>query len=1024
MVCLCYLGAFSASAQQAHYYFLIDTTGFTINGGPYGETRILRRVINLENCQIDYFNNEVGPPGAEINFSSADITVTGGTPTTLFISRGPLDNYPDNILTYSQIILVGAPNSIGFSCLPETFPMGIANDYQRRAYLVGDGLSAVDGVTRVSTYLADLPPAYRPAGQMTFREGSFYYPTEGHQWAELRVGANNDHYIRTFGSLPDTLTYAGLFTVPHTCDSSTTYLFHRDARHGATVYTVDLANGGGLAEHCRLPYFPLSTVYRDENVLPPCDRTFDLDTRTAATVHRYDTLCTGTVGLLDGFTALQPDLQFDSITIELLDPRDVAQEWLTVPGALPDVSVSGSGTTRITLASTGFTRGAAMMMLLQGLQYTQAATMPTQGQRQVRVTVHHLYYGTLAANIFIEVTTSQLAASATVSDPSCYGVPDGSIALAPSGGQQPYAVVWADGVAAAQRTALAPGTYAYLLTDGGGCQLADTFTLAQPDTLVLAIAAAQDTICNDTGVLTATATGGTQPYTYAWAGGAATPVRTTLGAGAYALTVTDANACTATAAYTLVAADVLTGIYTATACQGQPLTVAGQAYSRDTSFVLPYPTPAGCDSLVSVQLAFRDTSYTLRTAEFCPGDFADVLAAPILRDTFFQQVLATQHGCDSTIAYRLLVLPAPTTQRAAAICPGGSYAFGGAALTAAGTYTDTLAAANGCDSVAVLVLSVHPQPMPVVAASGSLCADGQATLSAGAYTSYSWSTGSTAPTLPVAAPGDYGLTVTDANGCTGSGSLRLDDAPPQVAFSTVHPLCPDGTGGIRIDTIIGGMGPFRVLETGGAVASGQSVGGFAAGAHQVTVVGADGCRTGLAFTLAATTTIDATLPAELVVEAGESVVLPLATTFNATTVRWQPAAELDCPDCLQPTATPTATTRYRVELADDGGCQWLGELLVRVLIKGIYIPNAFSPNGDARNDVFQPYTATPYQTVLSVDIFDRWGAHLHRSDAPPMGWDGTVRGADAAPGIYAYVVTWRDALGETRVEKGEVVLVR
>jgi gliding motility-associated-like protein len=89
----------------------------------------------------------------------------------------------------------------------------------------------------------------------------------------------------------------------------------------------------------------------------------------------------------------------------------------------------------------------------------------------------------------------------------------------------------------------------------------------------------------------------------------------------------------------------------------------------------------------------------------------------------------------------------------------------------------------------------------------------------------------------------------------------------------------------------------------------------------------------------------------------------------------------------------------------------------------VYVPNAFSPNGDSVNDLFRPFG----QDVVfkNMKIFDRWGGILYNSDQPDPGWDGTRKGKPAIEGVYVYLLEYEDLLtGQTELISGDVLLVR
>ncbi|MEZ4739915.1 MAG: gliding motility-associated C-terminal domain-containing protein [Flavobacteriales bacterium] len=119
---------------------------------------------------------------------------------------------------------------------------------------------------------------------------------------------------------------------------------------------------------------------------------------------------------------------------------------------------------------------------------------------------------------------------------------------------------------------------------------------------------------------------------------------------------------------------------------------------------------------------------------------------------------------------------------------------------------------------------------------------------------------------------------------------------------------------------------------------------------------------------------------------------------------------------------------YSYEATDIVGCPHTDE--VRVFIDSgsdgqVYIPNAFSPNGDGFNEFFT--VSGPERGEFSMVIFDRWGEEIYRTDNPYKGWDGSTSSGPAMNDVHVYVVTYKDrcTAGNTLVtRRGHVTLLR
>ena len=121
-------------------------------------------------------------------------------------------------------------------------------------------------------------------------------------------------------------------------------------------------------------------------------------------------------------------------------------------------------------------------------------------------------------------------------------------------------------------------------------------------------------------------------------------------------------------------------------------------------------------------------------------------------------------------------------------------------------------------------------------------------------------------------------------------------------------------------------------------------------------------------------------------------------------------------------ATPSAACirrRYTRE-----GC--LGEDDIRVRFMSgpnIYVPNAFTPNGDGVNDVFRPLPVGITKLEL-FRVFNRWGEEVFRTNEYMKGWDGKTRGRVADAGTYVWIVQGTNTAGEQMEKRGTVTLIR
>ena len=152
--------------------------------------------------------------------------------------------------------------------------------------------------------------------------------------------------------------------------------------------------------------------------------------------------------------------------------------------------------------------------------------------------------------------------------------------------------------------------------------------------------------------------------------------------------------------------------------------------------------------------------------------------------------------------------------------------------------------------------------------------------------------------------------------------------------------------------------------------------------------------------------------------------IPLnATVPPGNQFYWTPPEGLSCTDCLSPIATPSTTTMYYLFYTDAYGCTYSDSVLVQVT-SSLYVPNAFTPNGDDKNNFFKPiaYNMSSYELF----IFDRWGTLMMETTDTEAYWDGTFKGVKCPIDTYVWKIIYSDAL-EPNIDKtiyGHVTLIR
>jgi gliding motility-associated-like protein len=174
-----------------------------------------------------------------------------------------------------------------------------------------------------------------------------------------------------------------------------------------------------------------------------------------------------------------------------------------------------------------------------------------------------------------------------------------------------------------------------------------------------------------------------------------------------------------------------------------------------------------------------------------------------------------------------------------------------------------------------------------------------------------------------------------------------------------------------------------------------------AGSRTITLVNTAGCDSVINFTL--TLRPQPTIIMQDTFKTWPNVPIFLnGSISNATTVRWSPSQYLNFDTIQNPLATPPNNVEYVVTARNNNGCSTTKRIFVR-MYKNIVIPNAFSPNGDGINDVWD-LSSLSELPGFSVQIFNRYGNIVYQSKSFTQYWDGKRNGTNIPVGTYYYLI--------------------
>ncbi len=721
-------------------------------------------------------------------------------------------------------------------------------------------------------------------------------------------------------------------------------------------------------------------------------------------------------------TVTDNNLCSSSLSVNIAEPT-----ILTVTETHVDVACSGGNTGSIDVTVTGATF--PYTYLWNDGVATQDRANITTGNYSVTVSDNHACISSLLVTVN---SASGLAISESHTNVSCNLFSDASINLTVNGGSAPYTYLWNDGVITQNRSNIPAGNYSVSATDNNSCVISLNVSVTEPSLLGISETHA-NVLCNggSSGSINITPTGATSPYTFVWNDATTTEDRNNISIGNYSVTVNDNNACSSslTVNITEPAAINLAESHVDVLCNGGSTASIDLTASGGTS---PY-TYVWNDALTTedrTNVSTGNYSVTVNDNNSCSASLSTTINQPsAVQIAETHQNVSCHNGNDGWIT---LAVSGGT--------PSYSYLWNSGSVLAnplnmtAGNYTVTVSDNNYCSAVMSISLT-EPTAVSVSEMHTNITcngySDGAITISVSGGTplySYVWNDGITTQNRINVVAGNYSVTVNDNNLCSTSSNIMITEPTGMLITSSfVNPTCPtnNNDGSITLN-ITGGSVPYQYhWSTGSATNNLLNAG---PGNYLVTVSDANTCSVSAAFTLVYQYDFTVNAMPDVSINFGESTTLDYTVTGNAGiyTNVWSPSSSLSCNDCASPVASPVVTTLYQIEIRNDVGCVAYDNVTVIVVPDyTIFVPNAFTPNGDGNNDVFEIYGKLNAIAFLEIQIFNRWGEKVFESNDHHFQWDGSYKGVVQNSSVYIWQIklTFLDGHKE-ELRKGSLTLTR
>lgn len=299
--------------------------------------------------------------------------------------------------------------------------------------------------------------------------------------------------------------------------------------------------------------------------------------------------------------------------------------------------------------------------------------------------------------------------------------------------------------------------------------------------------------------------------------------------------------------------------------------------------------------------------------------------------------------------------------------------------------------------------------------------------------SYLWNSGQTTPQIINLSSSNYGVTMTDASGCEYSSTIFLDAPLPITGTVTTQDASCYGEddGLIIIENTTGGAGNYQFSIDNQPPVNINEFYNLLAGIYSIDIIDENDCQATYPATINEPSLLVVELGPEQSISLGNSINIMPQTNRDSFTFYWESDDNTICNDCWNQIITPSNTDTYTINIIDNNGCE--ASDAIKIVVSNerqVYLPSAFSPNGDGLNDIFTVYSGDNVLQILKLQIYDRNGnlvyqdKNLFSDTETARGWNGMYNGQEAQVSVYVAVAEVLFIDGATKIFKGDLTLMR
>jgi gliding motility-associated-like protein len=317
-----------------------------------------------------------------------------------------------------------------------------------------------------------------------------------------------------------------------------------------------------------------------------------------------------------------------------------------------------------------------------------------------------------------------------------------------------------------------------------------------------------------------------------------------------------------------------------------------------------------------------------------------------------------------------------------------------------------MAQKDGCTAEKTIEVKQLPAPAFSLGNDTSFCQGSSLQIQQGsADFSYRWQDGLTGLARTFSQPGLYAVIAENNFGCVTKDSILISIRPlPVFDLGSDTTLCDSG----KLDIDLFGLGDSYIWQNN---STGPDFTVMQAGLYHVTV-SKNGCTKKDSITVFTAQKPSPDLGPDLEICPGAELRLNPGSSGQLVWDNGTTASTLLVTKAGVYTVTATnscGSSSDRIVI-NDGACE-------------VYIPNAFTPNGDGKNDTFKP-TGVSQPEEFEMRIFSRWGELIFRTRSLAEGWNGISKGELLPAGNYVYTFKYRNNSGKAVYKTGTVTLIR